>query len=210
MSYADTLVAEVDSWIIEDPEISAEKLQRERIRHHKLVRDLLLDKLNTAPMRVLEVGGGPYPVSDLIEFSSRVVVDPCTDAYRRQFPCPDHTQMKIEDMPNPWRFDLVISTNSLDHVERPATALRKIGEACRPGGYVAIMCAENNAITNPHPAHVHNLTARDVHQALDADYETVWELTYAKDGYRYGWVPFEGKRGQPAFALLMRNARPLE
>ncbi len=209
LNYDDQLEAEVATWCIEDPIARAEKLQRERIRHPKLIRDLLLDRLDTAPMRIVEVGGGPEPLSDLLPFAERVVVDPCTDDYRRYFGCPDHVLGRAEDF-NQWYVqegsrDLVICTDAHDHVEDAYAVMNNVDRALKPGGYFAVMCAENNAITNPHPCHEHNLTARDIHQSFDKDVETVWELTYEKDGYRYGWVEYQGKRGQPAFALLLRK-----
>lgn len=206
MNYIESLQAEVETWCLSDEEERLEKFQRERLRHPKLIRDLLLDHIDTHRMVVLEVGGGPTPVSDLLPFKRRIVVDPCTESYKRYFPCPDHLALKIEDSKFAGICDLLIATNSLDHVEDPRTAVSRMDQALRPGGFMAIMCAENNALTNPHPCHVHNLTAPIIHQWLDADYESVWELTFRDHGYRYGWVSFQGKRGQPAFALLLRKA----
>lgn len=206
LSHAETLEAEAASWIIDDPTTQADKLLRERIRHYKLVRDLLLDKLPTSRFDVLEIGGGPLPVSDLIPHASRVVVEPLTDEYRRITPCRDHVAMNAEDIDlDPSRFDLVIATNSLDHVDNPHLVLHVATRVLRPGGYLAILCAENNALTHPHPAHAHNLTADAIHRFVDCDFETVWELTYQRDGYRYGHILHEGRRGQPAFALLLRK-----
>lgn len=205
LSYPDQLDAEVQTWCIEDPAQRAEKMQRERIRHPGLIRDLLLDRLDTSAMSVLEVGGGPEPVSDLLAFKDRTVVDPCTNEYKTYFTVPDHIQGYAEDMGWDSDFDLCICTNALDHVHDPVTVLRAIERALKPGGYFAVMCAENNAITNPHPCHTLNLTARDIHQTCDAWAETVWELTYQKDGYRYGWASHNGKVGQPAFAMLLRK-----
>lgn len=203
--YTDQLAAESASWLIPDEATRAEKFRRERIRHHKLVRDLKLDALGTHNMDVLEVGGGPFPVSDLLQFRYRRVVDPLAGDYATVAPCPDHILMRAEQMEYEDCFDLAIATNSLDHVEYPFTVVNNMSRALRPGGFLAIMCAESNALTNPHPAHEHNLTAAQVHGWVDADFETVWEKTFAEDGYRYGWVKFEGRRGQPAFALLLRK-----
>lgn len=204
-TYSEQLVAETASWLIEDPGERAEKIRRERIRHYGLVRDLLLDKLGTHDMDILEVGGGPYPVSDLLEFRTRAVIDPLSNQYQTAFPCPDHVTMKAEELSHKGLYDLVICTNALDHVQSPSLVVSNIANALKSGGYFAVMCAENNALTNPHPAHDFNLTARDIHYWLDHDFETVWELTFAEHGYRYGWVQFEGRRGQPAFAILLRK-----
>lgn len=205
-SYTDQLEVELASWCIENEAIRWEKVQRERMRHPKLIRDLLLDKLDTHRMNVLDVGSGPVPLSDLLECQNRDVIDPLSDGYRRFFPCPDHIAMKVEDLIiRPPPYDLVICTNALDHVEDPEIAVERIVDVLKPGGYFAVMCAENNAITNPHPAHIHNLTVEQLHRWLDPEFETVWELTFRDHGYRYGWVLHEGKRGQPAFALLMRK-----
>lgn len=207
----DRIAEEAKTWCIPDDARREEKAQRERIRHPKLIKDLLLDQLATHTMDVLEIGGGPMPVTDLLPFSSRIVVDPCTDQYRDYFPCNDHIADTIEhfytdDLEE--CFDLVVCTNALDHVQEdmvPAV-FDVIRRVLRPGGFAAIMCAENNALTNPHPCHAVNLDAARVHRALDPEFETVWELTYARDGYRYGWAEYEGKIGQPAFAILLRKA----
>ena len=52
------------------------------------------------------------------------------------------------------------------------------------------------------------LTVEDIHRQLDENFETVWQLTYAADGFTYGWFPYEGRCGQPAFAWLGRKALP--
>jgi len=202
---------EAATWCIADDAAREEKAERERIRHPKLIKDLLLDRLATHRMDVLEIGGGPLPLSDLLPFATRIVVDPCTDEYRKYFPCNDHINDTIEhfyhdDLEE--RFDLVICTNALDHIaeDMVPAAFDVIRRVLRPGGFAAIMCAENNALTNPHPCHAVNLDAARVHRALDPEFETVWELTFGRDGYRYGWAEFQGKVGQPAFALLMRKA----
>jgi SAM-dependent methyltransferase len=209
MKYEEQLIEEVKTWCIQDPERRAEKMQRERIRHPKLIKDLLLDKLDTSTMKILEVGGGPEPLSDLLDFEFRIVVDPCADEYAEFFPTPDHLNMEAEDMgDSTWHetFDLIICTNALDHVRDVPSVMSRIYRCLKPGGYFAVMCAENNAITNPHPCHKINLTAADLHRSCDKWAETCWELTYSKDGYRYGWAEYQGKCGQPAFAILFRKA----
>ncbi len=203
--YEEHLKAEVASWLIPDERKRAEKFRRERIRHYGLIRDLLLDRLGTHDMDILEVGGGPMPVSDLLSFRSRVVIDPLSAQYATVVPCPDHVAMRAEELDTGPLYHLAICTNALDHVEEPSLVVRNIAKALLPGGYFAVMAAENNALTNPHPAHEHNLTADQLHHWLDRDFETVWSLTFREQGYRYGWVEFEGRRGQPAFALLMRK-----
>lgn len=205
MNHKDTLIAEAESWVLDDPHIQADKLQRERIRHYGLVKALLLDKLNTGQMDVLEIGGGPLPVSDLIPFKHRIVAEPLTDEYRQLAPCLDHRDLKGEEILFAEAFDLVIATNSLDHVESPRTVVNRVTLALRPGGFLAILCAENNALTHKHPAHAHNLTADLIKRWTARDFEVVHELTYLKDGFRYGHIFYEGRRGQPAFALLLRK-----
>lgn len=207
--YDEQLTAEVATWCIADRGKREEKLLRERIRHPQLIKDLLLDRLPTAGMRVLEVGGGPEPVSDLLPFKFRVVVDPCTNDYRKHFAVPDHLHEEAEDMgDSTWhgQFDLVICTNALDHVRDPSMVLSRIYRCLAPGGYFAVMCAENNAITNPHPCHVINLTPADLHRTCDQWAEAVWEPNFQKDDYRYGWAEQpDGRAGQPAFAILFRK-----
>lgn len=209
MNHEEQLVEEVKTWCIADPEKRAEKMLRERIRHPQLIKDLLLDKLPTAGMKIIEVGGGPEPVSDLLPFKFRIVIDPCADEYAKYFPTPDHLCEHAEDMGDScWHneFDLVICTNALDHVRDVSMVLSRIYRVLKPGGYFAVMCAENNAVTNPHPCHKINLTPADLHRSCDQWAEAVWELNYEKDGYRYGWAEQpDGRAGQPAFAILFRK-----
>ena len=213
MKYRDTLKAEAGTWLLEDETARRDKLRRERIRHFGLIRDLLLDKLDTHNLDVLEIGGGPMPVSDLLQFRSRIVVDPLSDEYRTILPCPDHVAMKAEDIDLEAEVDLVISTNSIDHCEDPELALRNAVRALRPGGFLAIQCAENNAIVHPHDAHVHNITADWVHRRVDREFETVWELTFRDHGHRYGWVSYGGAprpaRVQSASPQVQRLLAPL-
>ena len=96
--YEHRLIEEARTWCIPDPDRRREKLQRERIRHPQLIRDLLLDRLDTADMKIIEVGGGPEPLSDLLPFKFRIVVDPCTNEYIEYFPVPDHINQFAEDM----------------------------------------------------------------------------------------------------------------
>ena len=204
-SHTETLRAEASSWILEDPERQREKLSRERIRHFRLVKDLLLVHLPTATYDVLDVGGGPLPVSDLIPVKSRIVVDPLTETYRMITACNDHVAMNAEDMSYVSCFDLCISTNALDHTADPRLVVEKMVRALRPGGYLAIVCAHWNSITHVHEAHAHSLDAELIKRWTAADFEVVQELTYEKDDYRYGHRLFEGRRGQPALALLLRR-----
>lgn len=197
---------EAKTWCIEDPVLRAEKIQREVIRYPKLIRDLLLDRLNTAVMDIIDVGGGPVSLISLLPAKSRVVLDPLTDEYKKFFSCPDHIRGLGENiLLDDNSFDLAVCTNALDHVDKPKEVLEEMVRLLRPGGFLALMCAENNALTNPHPAHRHNLTIDHIHQWVDDRFETVWDLTYRQHGYRYGWVPFEGRVGQPAWAVLMRK-----
>lgn len=202
---SDTLKVEAGTWIMDDPEKQKEKLLRERMRHYGMARALLLDKLDTTAFAVVEIGGGPLPLSDILPFRERIVIDPLSEEYKKIAPCPDHVARRAEDFNVPPMYDLAIATNSLDHVENPYLVALNMQQALKPGGYAAILCAENNAITHPHPAHEHNLTAETVHSWFDQNFETMHELTYAKDNFRYGWVSYEGRRGQPAFALLFRK-----
>lgn len=206
MGYSEALKAEAASWVEPDAGLD-DKLTRERIRHYGLIKSLLLDKLPTHRFDIIEVGGGPMPVSDLLPFRRRVVVDPCTEDYYKIAPCSDHMAATIEGIIKlKFDADLIICTNALDHVRDWRHAILRMDGLLKHGGYMAILCAENNALTHPHPSHHINLTAADIHRELDEAYETVWQLTYADDDFTYGWVPYEGRCGQPAFAMLMRKA----
>lgn len=197
---------EAITWCIKNQNLRDEKIMREWIRYPKLIKDLLLDRIDTQNMEILDVGGGPISLITLLSAKKRIVLDPLTEEYKKYFPCPYHIKAFGENIPfENNSFDLVVTTNALDHTENPSKTVEEMNRVLRSGGYFAVMCTENNALTHPHPAHVHNLTSDFIHDLLDDKYETVWELNYKKDKYRYGWVPFQGKVGQPAFAVLFRK-----
>jgi SAM-dependent methyltransferase len=197
---------EAKTWLIEDPEKRAEKIERERIRYPYIFKRLGLHHLDWSGKRVLDVGGGPIGMSDLFPDSDYVNLDPLHDEYSRFFPSPCRIKGEGEKIPFPnEHFHLCLSINSLDHCRDPEAVIREIIRVLRYSGYFAALFCINNALLNPHPAHVHNIDERQFLSWISRDFETVWLESWSRDRARYGWKSYGGRVGQPALYWLGRK-----
>lgn len=201
-----TLVEEAKTWNIEDPVARAEKVERERIRYPKLIKDLNLHYLNFEDKKVVEIGSGPISVLSCLKVMEKTAIDPLIDEYKKF-----HRLAEDIDWLNACGeqhilgfayADLVLIINALDHTRDPQCVIKEAIRILKPSGYLGIITCIDNAIHNPHPAHVHNIDAYKLHSMVDDTFETVHEL---KDGYRYGWRHYKGKVGTPAMAWLGRK-----
>jgi ubiquinone/menaquinone biosynthesis C-methylase UbiE len=200
----ETLVHEEESWCIEDAAIRHDKIQRETARYPYMAKLMGLNAIDTSPMDVIDIGGGPVGLSSILATKSTVVLDPLAAAYKKYFSCLNHIKGFGEELPfDDDRFDLAIITNALDHTQDPAQVLREVRRVLKRGGYFAQFHAVNNAITHKHDAHEQNVNPEWLHLQIDEAFETVWELRYPE--VRYGWQEYNGKIGQPAFCGLYRK-----
>lgn len=191
---------EAESWLSPDTSIE-EKLQREIVRYPMMIKQMGLTALDTSKMYVMDIGasctGG---VSSALPCKKRICVDPLKNEYAKIVDVSCFWDTKAEELKEKLSEpDLIIVTNALDHFENPAQFLEDIKTYTKGGCYISLFHAINNAITHPHEAHVWNVNPQMIHEALDSDFETVWEMDYKNDKLTYGW------RRQPAHAILLRR-----
>ena len=202
-------IEEAKTWLIEDPIKRQEKLQREIARYPRMAKQMWLNIIDTSNMFIFDIGGGPVGLSSILPHARRVVIDPLKIEYAKFFNTHYHFGAKAENLKqllsDP---DLVIVTNALDHFDEPEIFLDDLVEYLKPGAYFAHFHAINNAITHKHKAHEYNFTPEILHNFIDKDFETVWELNYPD--VRYGWKNYNGKVGQPAFCGLYRKVTGYE
>lgn len=202
MDYEQTQKEEAKTWLIEDPKVFQDKKQRETARYPMMAKQMGLNFIDTSNMVVADVGCGPFGgVSSIVPFKRRVPIDPLAVEYA-SIGEKSIMPVKAEEIDYS-DFDLVITTNCVDHFEYPAKFYQQLVKTMKPGAYYAHFHAIDNATTHPHPAHKWNIDPEEVHLWLDSDFETVWELKYPE--VRYGWVKYNGKVGQPAFCGLFRK-----
>lgn len=202
MNYEDIQKEESKTWLIEDPQVFNDKKQREVARYPMIAKQMGLNFIDTSNMNVIDVGCGPFGgVSSVIPCRERHLADPLAVDYATigEKTIENKKAEEIDYSP----YDLIIATNCIDHFEKPLEFFIRLKETMKAGAYFAHFHAIDNAITHPHPAHVFNINPQLVHNLLDTDYETVWELKYPE--VRYGWVNYNGKVGQPAFCTLFRK-----
>lgn len=209
--YDNAMKAEADSWCIADPQARSEKAMRERIRYPKIIKDLRLNDLELTDKTILDIGAGPISILTCLDAGVKLAVEPLHDEYRKfYYPSPEITWYACEGEKLPFAaswLDVAVSTNSLDHCADPKAVIKEATRVLKYSGYLAVMCCERLAEIHLHPAHLNSITYRHFRAMVDNDFETVHELSWAMDGYRYGWVNFRGRVGQPAFCWLGRKTK---
>lgn len=201
MKYERIQEQEAQTWLIDDPVARREKALREFIRYPLIKKQMGLEHLDTSWMSVFDVGCGPLGgVSRVVNAKSITRFDPLRDEYARYFTQDFVVSMEAEKMDSLLgRADLIIVTNAMDHFRDPEHFLADLAEFVKPGAYFAHLHAINNAISHPHPAHVHNVNPGLFKEYLDQEFEQVWGLDFQHDGLVYGWLK------QPAFSGLYRK-----
>jgi hypothetical protein len=198
-TYEEIQQEESKTWLLEDPKIFADKKQREVVRYPLLAKQMGLNVLDTSNMEIVDVGAGPFlGVSSVLNAKNVLRVDPLKEDYGKiaDVTSYDSTQAEQFDYQNA---DLVIATNCIDHFEYPHKFMMQLIETMKSGAYFAHFHAIDNAVTHPHPAHVHNINPEWLRSYLKDDFEEVWYMDYQNDGITYAW------RKQPAFCGLYRK-----
>jgi len=192
---------EAATWLIPNEKERREKAQRESIRYPLLKKQMGLDHLDTSDMIVFDIGAGPLGgVSSLLNAKEILRFDPLVYEYSKYYPCTNYLSDRAESLEERLSdADLIIVTNAMDHFEDPELFLGALSTFMKRGAFFAHLHAQNNALTHPHPAHVHNINPDYLNYYLKDGFETVWYLDYKTDGLTYGW------RKQPAFSGLYRK-----
>jgi SAM-dependent methyltransferase len=138
-------------------------------RYMNMIRE---DRRDTA--RILDVGSGPFTHLGGLWNGKPIdltCVDPLALAYRDL--CAEHKikppitavschAEALTSLFAPNSFDLVTSTNALDHAHRPEICVEQMFAVCRPGGSVFIEVVENVGEHEKYfGLHQHNFTIAD-------------------------------------------------
>jgi SAM-dependent methyltransferase len=146
--------SEIDFWdgYLKGASRSLTDPERRRRAFPPLLRDVVRDigAVRTGPIRLLEVGSGPTSLlaagveEGLFQITA---VDPLARTYarllaRHSFVYPvrpiEGSGESLSSMFAPASFDVVYSSNALDHTVSPAECLRQICEVLRPGGMLLL------------------------------------------------------------------------
>lgn len=124
----------------------------------KFYRDLVPAERQNTSLRVLDVGSGPFShQGNLIDGKPFELI--CTDILADQYgllldefelrvpvPTIKCSAEELSSLFAPNSFDLVTSTNALDHSENPVKAIGEMFKVCRPGGGIAIEITEDEGV----------------------------------------------------------------
>ena len=205
-NWQEAQISESESWLIKEPKKRREKIEREIVRYPKMIEEMGLNLIDLSNKKVLEIGGGSIGIIANLHCGEKTILEPLTKDYKKYWTCPYHIVGVGEAIPfKNGEIDVVVITNALDHCQTPEIVIYEIKRVLRAGGWLAVHNAIDLAAIHPHPAHTRNLDEFWFHNIIDTDFETVHELTFRKNGLRYGWISYERKIGQPAWAGLYRK-----
>jgi SAM-dependent methyltransferase len=130
-------------------------------------------RIEAQPVRILDVGAGPVTClgyrleGKALEIAA---VDVLARAYARLWPRdlpapPVRTEYadaeRLTDRFSPDSFDVVYAQNSLDHAAHPEVAIGQMLQVAKPGGYVVLMHARDEAVNEGYAGlHQWNFTER--------------------------------------------------
>ncbi len=207
MKLSKNLQSEINSWDVTDPRIRKNKLEREWVRYPYLIEKLGLDNLLYLEDKIaLDIGCGPMGgILQLLPCRDKRTIDPLNHEYVSRFPefyNPNiiYDNGEAEALPYPDDiFDLVITTNALDHAEDPEAVVQGVKRVIAPSGYFAVQFCLNLSKIHPHESHINAIDKEMFLSWVEGDFETI----FCKED-KYGWVKHNGKVGQPALYYLGR------
>ena len=117
---------------------------------------------------VLDVGCGLATILNTLEAKKKVGVDPLADYYKKMFKYAKDVEVKCayaENLPfSTASFDVVISSNMLDHTTSPEQTINEIWRVLKPNGKL-VLTVEVSSHKND-PAHPHVFTLERVMELL--------------------------------------------
>jgi len=197
---------ELKSWLLTTEKGRKEKIFRETIRYPRLLREMGLDRIDTSEMKILDIGGGPIGILDILPGKEKYSIDPLNSEYEKYYRPPKGTERVygIAESMNMFgdnAFDLVVCTNAIDHVQDPKEMIEEIKRVIKYSGLFAVHFVINNAFESRNQdTHIINIDEEIFHNMVDDMFETVWDLKT-----RYGWQFYNKKRGLPAYSWLGRK-----
>jgi len=140
--WATAQTLEPEHWLDNKEKIASNSYQSEvRLRALHILSNIEA-KLNTSlsGKKILEIGGGATPLAIFGETSSVTLVDPLMNFYKDTFStvfpksC-ELVQSQAETLPfSDNSFDIIITRNTLDHVEEVSKCLEEMQRVLKPGG----------------------------------------------------------------------------
>lgn len=130
----------------------------------------------TGDTRILDVGCG---ISTVLHYlpGRRYGIDPLAERYKSIYEYPKEIEIRSgygEAIPfTDGYFDIVISSNCIDHTENPVKTMGEMRRVLKPGGHVLLTCEVFNASLGERNAgHPHSLTLHEL-ETLTNGFETV-------------------------------------
>lgn len=117
----------------------------------------IVDHINADPVQILDVGAGPVTAIGWKHPRKNIKIRP-VDALAKQYdrilhvngikPIERTRKAECEHLTRyvkPHGYHIVHCSNAMDHMKDPVQAMAEMIKACKPGGYVVLVHAENEA-----------------------------------------------------------------
>jgi SAM-dependent methyltransferase len=119
---------------------------RKRTKLQKEILELLPEPSKS---KVLDVGSSPLSVVGNYPGLSLTLLDPLADKYKQLYPASIVIKGSAENIPfeNNY-FDLVFSSNALDHCQDPVKAIQEMIRVVKPGCWILFEVYRNEVINN--------------------------------------------------------------
>ena len=177
-----------------------------RYRQLKKIRELC--EFDSASV-VLDVGCGISTVLHYVE-GDRFGIDPIGDEYNKIYDYPDGISVGKghgENIPFPdHHFDVVFSTNVIDHVDSPEAVFKEIYRVLKPHGKFVLTVELFPKKVIRDPAHPHSLTKTDVEVLINnAGFKILFEEESPWIGMRNYVNGFTMKNPQVEFIVVLKK-----
>jgi len=157
--------------------------RQQRAKNHwsRLV-SILKEQISLKPNdKILDIGCGPCGMINCFDIGERYGLDPLIDYYLSNFDMPRETKWVRgigESLPfKDEHFDVVIATDTLDHVEEPGKVLAEIKRVLKEGGFlfltiniytqcIKLIKSTHKTLGIGSPAELHTFTAKRIEQLL--------------------------------------------
>lgn len=177
-------------WLDNKEKISSNSYQDEmRVRAEHILKNIE-SRLGSIPSgkKILEIGGGATPLAIFANNGDVTLVDPLMNFYEEQFSdvFPESTilvQAKAEELPfEDNTFDILLTRNTLDHVEDVNKCLQEMKRVLKHGGVAYIGM---NVFAGPlliyrtihkDPEHPYTFSKHSFKKAIDKYFTTEYEI----------------------------------
>jgi len=158
--------------------------------------------------KVLDIGCGISTVLHYLK-GEKYGLDPLADEYKKLYDYPEDIDIRQGFCENIQfsneYFDVVISSNSLDHVSDAQKSVEEIHRVLKKGGFFLLnVTIHKEAMRNVDVGHPYNFTKNDVYSLIENKFEIIYEEVTIKMGLK-NYVEGSWKKTWDDIILILKK-----